>query len=104
MQYKDLKSSYDASLAEISSLEKKVSDLRAKAEYLEKNQSKPKSKYEIAFDQISNLEQDLCSKANVSGTQDRGNVTNEASGNENNGEDMSVVSPSTSEVSSLCFF
>mmetsp|Transcript_40999 Transcript_40999/g.98856 ORF Transcript_40999/g.98856 Transcript_40999/m.98856 type:complete len:1234 (+) Transcript_40999:93-3794(+) len=70
VQYQELRTSYDASLAKIGSLEKKVSELRERAEYLEKNQSRPKSKYEIAFDEISNLERDLFSNAGMSVAQE----------------------------------
>ncbi|KAL3935664.1 MAG: hypothetical protein SGBAC_008858 [Bacillariaceae sp.] len=70
VQYQELTISYDASLTKIGSLEKTISELRERAEYLEKNQNRPKSKYELAFDEISNLERDLFSNAGTSMAKD----------------------------------
>ncbi|CAJ1957616.1 unnamed protein product [Cylindrotheca closterium] len=101
VQYQDLRSSYDASLTKIGSLEKKVSELRARADFLEKNQSRPKSKYEIAFDEISNLERDLFSNAGISVTHEGSPPIGTLVGNDDAGKDKEKLKDDSSVERSI---
>jgi chromosome segregation ATPase len=61
IRYKELQGSYESALATIDSLEKKLAGVEEQAKSLEKNQNRPKSKIEIAFNKISDLERELMS-------------------------------------------